>query len=275
MAGARLKSMLKKGMKQTARLAGPILPRAGETRILTWHSIGRRGHEMNVSPENFRLQVEMLAVIGPVIPLEDAAEGKPGIALTFDDGYRDNLLHAAPILADHGFPATVFMVAGAMGGILPHDAGAEAARLMTASELRELSAMGFEIGSHTMTHRRLSALALAEQEEEITRSRRLLEDTLGKAVTAFAYPFGSALDYTAETRALVKKAGYRLAVSNRYGVNAADADPWTLRRIWIDRSDTPSSYRDKVTGSLDALALFDSVPAIRLRRAVNRILDPG
>jgi peptidoglycan/xylan/chitin deacetylase (PgdA/CDA1 family) len=227
---------------------------------------------MNVSPEQFDAQMTWLKEHTPVIRLRDAAEGQPGVALTFDDGYRDNLHHAAPVLERLGLPATVFMVAAHAGGALPHDAAGPDARLMTWDELRALRRLGVDVGSHTMTHRRLSTLPAAVQRHELAESKAILEGALGEAVTALAYPFGSALDYTSETVSLAASTGYALAVSNRYGpVGQRDA-PYALRRIWVDRTDTVETFAWKVTGKLDALAALDSAAGIRARRWLNRTL---
>jgi len=61
------------------------------------------------------------------------------------------------------------------------------------------------------------------------------------------------------------------AVSNRYGPNPPGADRWTLRRIWIDASDSLPTFQAKVTGRLDSLALLDSGWGLRARRALNRL----
>jgi len=246
-------------------------PRA-TSRILTYHSIGLRDHDMNVRPDPFRRQMEWLACHAEVITLADAADPKPGVAVTFDDGYRDNLLNAAPILRELDIPATVFIVAGRVGGMLDHDTAPETAALLTWDEIRGLEAMGFTIGAHTLTHRRLSQLDPEEQREEIAGCARSLEENLGHAPAAFAYPFGSSADYTPLSKQLVRESGFAFAVSNRYGPNGPGADRWALRRIWIDATDTLESFKAKVEGRLDLLAVLDSGAGLRARRALNRML---
>lgn len=272
--GQAVKNLLKRGVKKGIRLLGP-LSSAGRSagRILTYHSIGQRHYEMNVTPDNFAAQMAWLARHYKVIPLEAAAAGVPGIALTFDDGYRDNLINALPVLEQHGFPATVFVVAGCLGGTLPREKEPESGQLLDATGLRELATRGIAIGGHTLTHPRLSTLPAAEQEEEIAGCKSTLEAILGHAVTAFAYPYGSALDYNADTVRLVQQAGFSLACSNRYGYNRPGADPWTLRRIWIDSTDTLETFADKVSGRLDLMRWQDSALGIRTRRWLNRRLD--
>jgi peptidoglycan/xylan/chitin deacetylase (PgdA/CDA1 family) len=267
-------------VKGTLAVAGGLFPkRRLSSRILTYHSVGLRDHEMNVRPDEFRRQMEWLVAHVPVISLREAADLHPGVAVTFDDGYRDNLTEAAPVLRELGIPATVFLVVGRLGGLLDHDAGREHAALLTWDDVGELQAMGIEVGAHGLTHRRLSVLSETEQREEIGGSKRVLEHKLGKAVEAFAYPFGSTADYTALSAALVREYGYAYAVSNRYGANHPGADRgtpaclrWALRRICIDATDTLENFGAKVEGALDLLAALDSPVGLRARRALNRWL---
>ena len=270
-------------IKRRLKIAARSLAAAGErqghagpcSRILTYHSIGDRDHEMNVTPDAFRAQMEWLAEHAEGRSLAEAVEGAQGVAITFDDGYRDNLTIAAPILADVGLSASVFIVAGRVGMRLVHDRDLETGALMTWEEILEIESMGWAVGGHSLTHRRLAQLSPAQQRTEIRESTRLLEDNLGHGIEAFAYPYGSELDFNRCTKALVREHGYSFALSNRYGVNVPDCDRWALRRIWIDRTDTQASFQAKVSGALDALAWFDSPAAIRARRAVNGLLRTG
>ena len=269
--GDRFKSRL----KETLRRAVESTPHARTPRsvILTYHSVGLRDHEMNVSPASFREQMRWLADHGETVSLERAANGDEGVAITFDDGYRDNLTEAAPILDAYKVPATLFFVSGRAGGTLDHDDPADDhTRILSWDELRELANGGWAIGGHTVTHPRLSQLDIETQREEVEGCKRDIERELGREVTTFAYPFGSALDFTATTTRIVQESGYTLAVSNRYGVNSTERDPFALRRIWIDRSDSLASFAAKVEGRLDRLAWLDSPVGIRARRWANRLL---
>ncbi len=274
MSAARgLKARLKTATKKSAMAAGALLARAGTgSRILTYHSVGQRDHEMNVAPKAFRRQMAWLAENTTVIPLSDAARGVPGVAITFDDGYADNLHNAAPVLREFHLPATIFMVAGMPGGLLPHDRHSPEARLLTWEELRGLRDMGFAVGAHGMTHRRLAGLDESAQRFEIFESKHTLERELDTGVTAFAYPYGSALDYDCVSVRLAQEAGYGCAASNRYGPNAGPPEAFALRRVWVDRTDTDALFQAKVAGRLDVLRLMDSAAGIRLRRTVNRLL---
>lgn len=240
-------------------------------RILTYHSIGDRRHDMSVTRTAFADQMAWLADHAQVRPLEEVAEGKPGIAITFDDGFRDNLTTAAPILAAHGLQAHLFMVAERAGGFLPDEPDLDHGCLMTLEELRAWREAGHGVGAHTCNHVRLSTCTAEEQENEIRESRRILEDTLGAPVTTFAYPYGSAADYDTNSIQIVKNAGFVWAFSNRYGGVDARDKPYEIRRIWIDASDTMETFVHKVTGKLDGLALFDSRIGLLARRTLNRL----
>ncbi len=268
--GQFLKNGLKQGMKAALGALGSMQKKgSARARILTYHSIGHRRYEMNVTPEAFAAQMAWLASNQTVISLESVAEGGSGVALTFDDGYRDNLINALPILEHYGFPATVLVVSGCLGATLPREKEPESGTLMSPDELREAASRGLTIGGHTRSHPRLSTLTPERQMEEIAGCKADLEDILEAPIRTFAYPYGSALDYDAESVAAVRRAGFDLAFSNRYGpVHAADG-PFTFRRIWIDSTDTLKSFEDKVSGRLDGLRLQDSALGIRARRLLN------
>ena len=271
-AGRNAKSALKRAVKSTLRLAAPLCRiRRPCARILTYHNIGYSRHDMNVTPEQFREQMAWLQASHRVIALEDCLRMPEGVVITFDDGYQDNLLNAAPVLHALGLPATVFMVAGKAGAPLRLDEAPELCRVMDWDELKRIEDMGLCVGSHTMTHRRLSALDLRAQRAEISDSKSLLEEKLGHAVDTFAYPYGSSMDYTEDTSRFVEEAGYHLAVSNRYGVATPGVDRWTLKRIWVDHTDTLRSFQAKVNGDLDALRFLDSPLGIQGRRILNHV----
>lgn len=275
--GNTIKTALKRSVRTVAHAAGAGRTPRPAVRILTYHSIGHRTHEMNVTPAAFAEHMAWLAEHLPVIPLAEAATHDPAVngsavVLTFDDGYADNLHEAAPVLAKHSFAATVFMVAGCAGGHIAAGGTGAADRLMSWEELATWRAAGHTVGAHTMTHARLSTLPEAAQTAEIRGSVALIAERLGEPVNTFAYPFGSARDYDATTMQLVRAAGCTIAVSNRYGYLDASADAWEWRRIWIDATDTRASFAAKATGRLDALRVLDSPAAIAGRRLLNRAL---
>ena len=263
------KKRLKSAAKRAARALRPVagsLPVGG--RILTFHSIADRDDELCVRPALFREQLAWLKDTRPVIPLAEAARGEDGVAITFDDGYRDNWEIAAPILREFDLSATFFLVSGYLDG----DAGTHGGPWLTWDQARELAAAGFEIGGHSHTHPRMARLSEDRQAEELRINRERIAAELGQVPAAFAYPYGTLLDYTLETERLVAEAGFVCACTNRYGVNRPETDPFNLWRINIDGSDTRADFQAKVNGALDAWRWVDSPLLARLRQGLDTLV---
>jgi peptidoglycan/xylan/chitin deacetylase (PgdA/CDA1 family) len=242
---------------------GPRAP-SPSLRILTYHRVNDRhpGDRMTVHPAAFRRQMELVAAAGrPVLPLDAAVarlggEGPPlpdgALALTFDDGYRDNLECAAPILEQLGFPATVYLVTGRMGARTPIDRYASCCDhdgALTWSEALELAAKGHALGGHGRTHRELATLDQASVEQEVIGCRDDLLSHQGVAPTLFCYPRGSE---NAAVRKTVAAAGFRSAVSVYPGANAKGADAFLLRRTEVSGDDDDRDFRLKLGGGFDA-----------------------
>jgi peptidoglycan/xylan/chitin deacetylase (PgdA/CDA1 family) len=269
----RIKDWTKHLSKKMILSVGRLGLKKSSGRILTYHSVGSRNHEMNVTPLCFKEQMQWLCEQKiPVRPVHEILDGAEGIALTFDDGYVDNLTEAVPILKEYGYPATIYVVAGKIGENLQHDPATEENRLMDAEELVLLDKEGIEIGAHTLTHCRLSKLSPEEQRKEIVESTVVLRELLGKPITGFAYPYGSILDFNDVSEKYVKESGCSYAVSNRYGPVESNSNRWAARRIWIDRSDTLEIFQLKVLGKLDGLWVLDSRICMAGRRLFNAVL---
>jgi len=169
------------------------------------------GRGLGVAPESLARHARILQKAGyRLLSATDAfASADPQVAaLTFDDGYADNLEIALPALESLGAKGTIYVVAGEIGRAKPSWAKAaiaETDRLLTAPELVRVRAAGWEIGSHCVNHVRLAALSEAAQREELHRSKAMLEDVLNHPVTSLAYPYG---DFSAVTRRVAAAAGY-------------------------------------------------------------------
>ncbi len=208
--------------------------------ILTYHSLDRSGSVISVAPDLFRAHVRGLrargfrgVALGEV--LDAWASGRElsarTVALTFDDGFASVREVAAPLLEEAGFRATVFVVAGHLGGRNDwptQGRGVPVLPLLSVADLRALAASGFEIGAHGVTHAPLDRLEEAAVEEEVAGARRRLEDATGGSVRVFAYPDGRA-----DARARrIAAAHYRGACSTELRA-AGPGDP----REWLPRLD--------------------------------------
>ncbi len=238
-------------------------------RFLFYHRVSRDRDELAVTPSRFRDQMAFLAGEGyrAVDVVEAArllAEGAPAsrvVCLSFDDGYRDVAENALPVLADHGFRATVFLATGVIDGTVPLSWYERQPPLLGWDEIADLDrghTLSFE--AHTVTHPNLLALDEAEARREIAGSKVALEARLGRAVSAFCYPAGL---FGPRERELVAQAGFRIAVSCEPGVNSAATDRLALRRIQIDARDRLLDFRAKLGGGHDTPLLLRS----RYRRA--------
>jgi len=162
---------------------------------------------------------------------------RPLVAVTFDDGYLDNYLHAVPSLRRHGVPAAFHVSTGivATGGRFPHDLrrGNPPIPLMTWDQMRAMRRWGFTIGSHTVNHIDCATEPEATVLDELTRSRDDLRRELGVEQAIFAYPYGGRQHMTAERLEWVKQAGYIACLSAYGGANVGRVDRYNIVRRGI------------------------------------------
>jgi peptidoglycan/xylan/chitin deacetylase (PgdA/CDA1 family) len=238
-------------------------------RILLYHRVADDGDPLAVPPRRFREQMDHLASAGfRVVNLVEALElldsgsvPQRTIGLTFDDGFADVRDEALPVLARHGFHATVFISTGITDGRLSFPWYERQPPVLGWDDVLELDREGtLSFEAHTVSHPNLLSVDDATAATEIGESRRELARRLGRDVTTFAYPAGL---FGERERRLVAAAGYAAAVSCEPGVNPPDADRFTLRRRQIDARDTLLDFRAKVGGG------HDTPPP--LRRAYRRL----
>ena len=274
--------------------------------ILIYHRVLPEPDPMRPAEPDARLfdnQMEILAQHTRVLPLPEAvarlqAGALPprATAVTFDDGYADNHLHALPILRRHGLPATFFIATGYLnGGRMFNDTVIEAVRrapgetldlrdrglgyhrldgveerrsaaesiiraikyltpqvrdasiedlterigvplpddlMMTDGQVRGLCDAGMTVGAHTVSHPILAQVDEKQARWEIGESAERLRSLCGVPVESFAYPNGKpGRDYTDRDRALLRRAGFRLAVSTSPGAAGHGWDPFQLPRF--------------------------------------------
>jgi peptidoglycan/xylan/chitin deacetylase (PgdA/CDA1 family) len=158
------------------------------------------------------------------------------LAITFDDGYRDNFANARPVLEKLSLPATFFVVSGWIGtDVVPRWDRVRGVRhpWMTWAEVRALHHAGFEVGAHTRSHVDLGRVSTAEARDEVVGSRVELEQQIGARVDSFAYPYGGRHDVTEANREIIRSSGFRCCCSGFGGINPAGTDPLYLKRVPI------------------------------------------
>jgi peptidoglycan/xylan/chitin deacetylase (PgdA/CDA1 family) len=225
-------------------------------RILGYHRVSAARDELAVTPAAFRAQMETLieARLEPVA-LDDALgrldERPTGryVCVTFDDGYRDVLDHAVPVLRELQIPATIFVPSGPISGTARLYWYKQQPPLLSWSEVRELARDElFEVGAHTRTHPALPQIPNEAAWQEIAGSKLDIEEKIGDQVTSFAYPAG--LCGEREMR-MVREAGYDIGLTTQPGVNKPGQPPQALYRTFIGRRDNPSVFEARITGLLD------------------------
>lgn len=198
-----------------------------------------------IAPEEFESHLLWLKAHGYTSVSCDAVldnqplPAKP-VSITFDDGTADFYDVGAPLLEKHGFTATMFLVAGRVGGEVDWDPAVPRRPLLTWAQIKELKGRGFTFGSHTYTHPRLSRLGLEPIERELVLSRNQLADHLGEFPRGLAYPYG---DYDQRVIVLARELGYKGALAV------------TLKPLDLLRSRPFARARAMVKGG-DSLALF-------------------
>jgi peptidoglycan/xylan/chitin deacetylase (PgdA/CDA1 family) len=236
-------------------------------RILGYHRISDDHDELAVTPARFREQMQVLrgseltltrlASLGSLAALP---AGVRHVCVTFDDGYRDNLEHAVPVLDELAIPATIFLPTRIIDGATPLHWYRSPPPALSWDDVHDLQRAGrVDFQSHTLTHPLLPELDDGSARREIVDSRSELERRLGRTVTVFCYPVGR---FGPRETALVGEAGYRFGVTTLPGVNGRGQAPRELRRTMIGREDDRGRFAAKLAGARDTR---DPLPAA-LRR---------
>jgi len=288
----RAKQLLKNGLYRTIGEAvsgsGALDGEAERTlRVLMYHKVNDLApNPATVPTAVFAEQMALLGELGyEPVSLEQVrdhyVDGTPlpagAVLVTFDDGYRDNLDNALPVLQRYGYPAVIFVPVGFLDGDrpLPHE---EALRPLGVrnetvgwDDLAALEAGGIRVESHGIGHRPVSDLEPADALREIALSKLRLEERLGRPVAAYAFVKGSLADYRPEHVSLVQQAGYSLAFTSVTGANGRSSDRFRLRRYNMEPY-PPRTFELVLAGACDLISVKDTVPGTYGRRAFNKVL---
>ncbi len=253
--------------------------------ILFYHRVHEdRATPWTTHPRAFRRQIAWLLDHADLVSLQEAQTRlqrgnfscRPTVAITFDDGYEDNLASALPLLIQHAVPCTYFVTAENVLRGLPfeHDrAYGVSPRPHTAAHIRDLAASGVEIGSHAWSHRDFGALDADTTRREFIDSRRALEDIISAPITRFAFPFGRPENAPPHAIALARECGYGAVCTAYGGYNVPPCDGFVLRRFHGD--DPWIRMANRVTVDTRLLDVPWGVAAAAMACDANRGIPPA
>jgi peptidoglycan/xylan/chitin deacetylase (PgdA/CDA1 family) len=192
---------------------------------------------------------------GDCISIDDAVSAMTNPAgiggryfcITFDDGVKNCLTNALPILVERNAPAAFFIATDYVGLRLeadwerirpfpqPYTGFRAAFDFVTWEDCRRMQAAGMTIGAHTCGHRRLKGLSAADCDRELRGSKERIEHELGGSCFHFAAPWGvPGTDFDPAIHPIqARDAGFRSFLTTRPGANQAGDDPFTIRRTGL------------------------------------------
>jgi peptidoglycan/xylan/chitin deacetylase (PgdA/CDA1 family) len=233
--------------------------------ILSYHSISKPAEpmpgEVDVSPENFEQQLIWIACKRTVVPISETLMARSGMtAVTFDDGFRDNLTRALPLLERYQIPATFFITAGYIGRV----------GYLTGDDVRELGSHPLvTIGAHGLWHRHFTQLSKENARNELVESKRLLEHLSRQPVEFMSWPYDESND---RLERLSAECGFRASWS---GWKASDSQ-YSYRRVPVLRGDNIHRFIAKVKRATSPVELAErKLSEIRNRTSLSRLWQRG
>lgn len=203
-------------------------------------------YQITVRPERLDRQLRWLRWLGrqgvsvaELIEARRRGRGQRLVGLTFDDGYADFVDYALPALNRYHFTATVFVLAGRLGGDNAWNAKGPRKPLMTPDQVRQVAAAGMEIGSHGLRHVSLPSVSDEELAAELLQSRHILQEITGQNVGGFCYPYGH-LDARVVSGVQAAHYDYACAIWP-----AEFTGQHAIRRTYIRDADSPPQLRAK------------------------------
>ena len=226
--------------------------------ILSYHSINKDKWRFSIDYDEFVRQVDYLLKYFEPVNLDDIylfIRGKKSIekssfAITFDDGYED-ILKLKNYFRKNGIRPAFFILSDNVNANRK-ELGTDR-EFLNKEEVESLVSDGWILGCHSATHCDFSALGREKIYKEVVNSKKQLEKKLRRKVDYFVYPKGK---YSKEILDIVKKAGYKLALSMNDGFISKETDLFTIPRIGVDRT---HSYNEFKTLFLPSVVIFKNL----------------
>lgn len=231
--------------------------------VLCYHALSESWTaDLSITPTRFERQLELLVERGyRGATLSEAVTASPAqrtVAITFDDGYRSVIDLAFPIMSRLGLVGSVYVVTDFVGSPAPMSwpgvdqwlGGPHEQEMlsMDADHLHRLMDAGWEVGSHTRTHPKLTSLDDERLATELGQSREQCELLLGRPCRSLAYPYG---DVDERVVRATGAAGYEVAGALSSRLRAARPLEWP--RIGIYYGDDERRFRAKVSPAMRRL----------------------
>jgi peptidoglycan/xylan/chitin deacetylase (PgdA/CDA1 family) len=242
-------------LREIQRRIGKRLP--GTCVVLYYHTI--------TAEQRIRFAQQMDDVIRLAKPLSaDTMQSLESfihyVAITFDDGFQSVLENALPVLFQRKIPSTIFIPTGRMGhhpewNLEPSNCD-RYETVMTASQLRELPSDLVSIGSHAVTHLRLTSMGEDEAWKELHGSRQELESLLGQKIKLFSFPHG---DYNEKLVELSRQAGYERVFGIVPTLTFLKPGEYVSGRVRVDPTDWRLEFKLKLLGAYRWLPLAFSL----------------
>jgi peptidoglycan/xylan/chitin deacetylase (PgdA/CDA1 family) len=225
--------------------------------VLTYHAVSENDMK--------RLDRQMAILARLTTPVfADAtmvSNGRPHVAVTFDDAFQHVFDRALPVLRNYGVPATIFVPTGYLGAepgwAMARLHGQRPGPVVSIESLRGTDGGRVRIGSHSVTHPRLASVDRSRLHDELSHSRRQLEEIVGYPVRLLALPYGSC---NAQVIAAASETGYDTVYANVPIRSGSDA-PSLVGRVDVSPCDWPLEFRLKIHGAYEWMAM--GIPAKR------------
>ena len=226
-----------------------------------YHNIDDEAGFNTVSLKNFTEQIEYLSSKKEfsIVSIDQYIEGlgssdRKLITLTFDDAYTSIKSKVLPVIKKYNVPITVFIPINCVGGYNTWDTsiGKEQLKILDWSEIKILSNEPLiTFGSHGLSHISLGNVSRTILEDEIIKSKIILENEINTSVNYFSYPYGQLKDFSKNTLTLLKDCGYKAGFTTNWSRRNSKRNVYYLNRIEIRNSDCIKTFKKIINRKVD------------------------